>query len=139
MELVGPDGIVGVHEVGGRAAVAEYAPRLIGLTLEEGRCTAEEPRKRFVITRSKFAKSSMKNTARLLRPCAIPREKQPGHLQCYEQHRRRQERNQPKRDRQCAGSRSAGAYDIGEARQSSHDFADRPHLASEHQHNGYCH
>jgi len=24
LELVGPDGIVGVHEVGGRAAVAEY-------------------------------------------------------------------------------------------------------------------
>src|SRR5271168_5272337 len=37
LELVGPDGIVGVHEVGGRAAVAEYAPRLIGLTLEEGK------------------------------------------------------------------------------------------------------
>jgi hypothetical protein len=36
LELVGPDGIVCVHEVGGRAAVAEYAPRLIGLTLEEG-------------------------------------------------------------------------------------------------------
>jgi hypothetical protein len=37
LELVGPDGIVGVHEVGGRAALAEYAPRLIGLTLEEGK------------------------------------------------------------------------------------------------------
>src|SRR3984885_7501502 len=37
LELVGPDGIVCVHEVGGRAAVAEYAPRLIGLTLEEGK------------------------------------------------------------------------------------------------------
>jgi hypothetical protein len=37
LELVGPDGIVGVHEVGGRASVAEYAPRLIGLTLEEGK------------------------------------------------------------------------------------------------------
>ena len=37
LELVGPDGIVRVHEVGGRAAVAEYAPRLIGLTLEEGK------------------------------------------------------------------------------------------------------
>ena len=37
LELVGPDGIVGAHEVGGRAAVAEYAPRLIGLTLEEGK------------------------------------------------------------------------------------------------------
>jgi hypothetical protein len=31
LELVGPDGIVGAHEVGGRAAVAEYAPRMIGL------------------------------------------------------------------------------------------------------------
>ena len=28
LELVGPDGIVGAHEVGGRAAVAEYAPRM---------------------------------------------------------------------------------------------------------------
>ncbi len=37
LELVGPDGIVGVHELGGRAAVAEYAPQLIGLTLEEGK------------------------------------------------------------------------------------------------------
>ena len=30
LELVGPGGVVGVHEVGGRAAVAEYTPRLIG-------------------------------------------------------------------------------------------------------------
>ena len=37
LELVGPDGIVCVHEVGGRAAVAEYAPRLNGLALEEGK------------------------------------------------------------------------------------------------------
>src|ERR1700761_1182751 len=37
LELIGPDGIVGVHEVGGRAGVAEYAPRLIGLTLKEGK------------------------------------------------------------------------------------------------------
>jgi hypothetical protein len=37
LELVGADGIVGVHEVGGRAAVAEYAPQMIGLTLEEGK------------------------------------------------------------------------------------------------------
>ena len=37
LELVGPDGIVGVHEVGGRAAVAEYALQMIGLTLEEGK------------------------------------------------------------------------------------------------------
>jgi hypothetical protein len=37
LELVGPDGIVGVHEVGGRAAVAEYAPQMIGLTLAEGK------------------------------------------------------------------------------------------------------
>ena len=35
--LVGPDGIVGVHEVGGRAAVAEYAPQMIGLIPEEGK------------------------------------------------------------------------------------------------------
>ena len=37
LELVGADGIVGVHEIGGRASVAEYAPQLIGLTLEEGK------------------------------------------------------------------------------------------------------
>jgi hypothetical protein len=37
LELVGPDGIVCVHEVCGRAAVAEYAPQMIGLTLEEGK------------------------------------------------------------------------------------------------------
>jgi hypothetical protein len=36
LELVGPDGIVCVHEICGRAAVAEYAPRMIGLTQEEG-------------------------------------------------------------------------------------------------------
>jgi hypothetical protein len=37
LDLVGPDGIVGVHELGGRAAVAEYAPQMIGLTLAEGK------------------------------------------------------------------------------------------------------
>ena len=37
LELVGPDGTVCVHEVGGRVAVAEYAPQMIGLTLEEGK------------------------------------------------------------------------------------------------------
>jgi len=37
LELIGPDGTVVVHEVGGRAAVAEYAPRMIGLTQEEGK------------------------------------------------------------------------------------------------------
>ena len=37
LELVGPDGTVCVHEVCGRAAVAEYAPQMIGLTLEEGK------------------------------------------------------------------------------------------------------
>jgi hypothetical protein len=37
LKLVGPDGVVGVHEVGGRGAVAEYAPRMIGLTLDEGK------------------------------------------------------------------------------------------------------
>ena len=35
LELVGPDGIVCVHEVCGCAAVAEYAPRMIAL--EEGK------------------------------------------------------------------------------------------------------
>ena len=37
LELVGPDGTVVVHEVGGRAAVAEYAPQMIGLTLADGK------------------------------------------------------------------------------------------------------
>ena len=37
VELVGPDGIVGVHKVGGCAAVAEYAPQMIGLTLAESK------------------------------------------------------------------------------------------------------
>jgi hypothetical protein len=35
LELVGPGGVVGVIEIGRRAAVAEYAPQMIGLTLEE--------------------------------------------------------------------------------------------------------
>ena len=37
LELVGADGTVGIHEVSGGAAVAEYAPRMIGLTLAEGK------------------------------------------------------------------------------------------------------
>jgi hypothetical protein len=37
LKLVGPDGTVGVHEVGGRATVAEYASPTIGLTLDEGK------------------------------------------------------------------------------------------------------
>lgn len=36
VELVGPDGIARVHEVGGGAAVTEYPPQMIGLVLEEG-------------------------------------------------------------------------------------------------------
>jgi hypothetical protein len=34
-ELFGTDGAVGIHEVSGGAAVAEYTPRMIGLTLAE--------------------------------------------------------------------------------------------------------
>jgi hypothetical protein len=37
LELVGPDGTVVVHEIGGRAAVAEYALQMIGLTLADGK------------------------------------------------------------------------------------------------------
>jgi hypothetical protein len=37
LELVGADGAVGIHEVSGGAALAEYAPRMIGLTLAEGK------------------------------------------------------------------------------------------------------
>jgi hypothetical protein len=33
LELVGADGTAAVHEVSGGAAMAEYTPRLIGLTL----------------------------------------------------------------------------------------------------------
>jgi hypothetical protein len=39
MELVGRDGIVVVHEIGGRAAVAKYVPQDDGLMLaDESRC-----------------------------------------------------------------------------------------------------
>ena len=37
LELTGPDGTVGIHEVSGGAAVVEYAPRMIGLTLADGK------------------------------------------------------------------------------------------------------
>jgi hypothetical protein len=37
LELVGADGTAAVHEVGGGAAAAEYTPRMIGLTLAEGK------------------------------------------------------------------------------------------------------
>src|ERR1700688_4235634 len=37
LEVGGPGGVGGGPEVGGRAAVAEYVPQMIGLTLEEGR------------------------------------------------------------------------------------------------------
>jgi hypothetical protein len=37
LELVGADGTPAVHEVSGGAAVTEYTPRLIGLTLAEGK------------------------------------------------------------------------------------------------------
>ena len=37
LELVGPDGTVVVHEVSGRAAVGEYVPRAVGLTLADGK------------------------------------------------------------------------------------------------------
>jgi hypothetical protein len=37
LELVGADGTAAVHEVSGGAAVAEYTPRMIGLTLVDGK------------------------------------------------------------------------------------------------------
>jgi hypothetical protein len=37
LELVGADGTVRIHEVSGAPVVAEYAPRMIGLTLAEGK------------------------------------------------------------------------------------------------------
>jgi hypothetical protein len=36
-ELIGADGTVGIHEVSGGTAVAEYTPRMIGLALAEGK------------------------------------------------------------------------------------------------------
>jgi hypothetical protein len=37
VELIGADGTIGVHEVGGGDAPDEYSPRTIGLTLAEGK------------------------------------------------------------------------------------------------------
>ena len=37
MEVTGADGAVRAHEIGGGAAVDEYSPRSIGLTLAEGK------------------------------------------------------------------------------------------------------
>jgi hypothetical protein len=37
LELTGPDGTVGIHEVSDGAAVVEYTPRMIGLTQAEGK------------------------------------------------------------------------------------------------------
>lgn len=37
LELIGADGTASIHEVSGGAAVAEYTPRMIGLTLAEGK------------------------------------------------------------------------------------------------------
>ena len=37
LELVGADETVGIHEISGGAAVAEYAPQMIGLTLTDGK------------------------------------------------------------------------------------------------------
>jgi hypothetical protein len=37
MEVTRTDGAVRVHEIGGGAAVDEYSPRTVGLTLAEGK------------------------------------------------------------------------------------------------------
>jgi hypothetical protein len=37
MELTGADGAVRVHEIGGGAAIDEYSPGTVGLTLAEGK------------------------------------------------------------------------------------------------------
>ena len=37
MEVIRADGAVHVHEIGGGAAVDEYSPRTVGLTLAEGK------------------------------------------------------------------------------------------------------
>ena len=38
MEVTGTDGAVSAHEIGGRAAVGEYSPRTIGLSLAGESC-----------------------------------------------------------------------------------------------------
>ena len=48
LELVGADGAVSVCELGGGAAVAEYAPRTIGLRLAEGKQILAETQRHLV-------------------------------------------------------------------------------------------
>jgi hypothetical protein len=48
LELVGADGAVSVCELGGGAAVAEYAPRTVGLRLAEGKQILAETQRRLV-------------------------------------------------------------------------------------------
>lgn len=48
LELVGADRTIAVHELGGGAAVAEYAPRSIGLTLAQGKQIVAETQRHLV-------------------------------------------------------------------------------------------
>jgi hypothetical protein len=48
LELVGEDGTVSVHELGGGAPVAEYAPRTIGLTLAERKQILAETQRQLI-------------------------------------------------------------------------------------------
>ena len=48
LELVGADRTIAVHELGGGAAVAEYAPRSIGLTLAQGKQILAETQRHLV-------------------------------------------------------------------------------------------
>ena len=70
LEVVGPDGIVGVHEVGGRAAVAEYAPQMVGLTLEGAsicllryRSILFKPRRRIIAAAGDAASAEARSVA----------------------------------------------------------------------------
>jgi hypothetical protein len=54
LELTGPDGTVSVHEVGGCVAVAEYAWRMIKLTLAEGNRVLAAPQVNFVQAQAEY-------------------------------------------------------------------------------------
>jgi hypothetical protein len=53
LELVGADGTIAVRELGGGAAVAEYAPRSIGLTVAEGKQILAETQRHLVQAQTK--------------------------------------------------------------------------------------
>jgi len=48
LEAIGADGTVRAHEIGGGAAVDEYSPRTIGLSLAEGKLVLAGLQREFV-------------------------------------------------------------------------------------------